>query len=79
MNTAGRFQKSASGNPTGRPRDLGERNEVVFANALEDEKHGGYIARIGDKVRPFRRHCKRLARPQSNIFLGVLEKNADRP
>src|ERR1700678_542314 len=32
---------------------LGERNEIVFADTLQHEKHRGGVTRIGDEVRPF--------------------------
>jgi hypothetical protein len=50
----------------------GERNEVVFANALQDKEDGGGIARIGDEVWSLGRDCKRLARRQSYLVFGVL-------
>ena len=56
----------------------GKGNEIVFADALQNEKHSGGVTRIGNKVRPRGRDRKGLAWRQSHVFLGVLQKDADR-
>src|SRR5215472_6354186 len=55
-----------------------KRNKIVFADALQDQKHGRGVARIGDEVWPPGWHSVGLAWHQSDLFLGVLQKDADR-
>src|SRR5262244_2436645 len=53
-------------------------NEIIFADALQDEKDRRGIPCIGDEVRPLGWDRKGLARRQSHLFFGVLEKDTDR-
>src|SRR5262245_46037830 len=53
-------------------------NEVVLANALQHEEVRRALARIGDEVRPVRRHRIGFARLERHVLLGALQENADR-
>src|SRR5262249_45304096 len=56
----------------------GQGDKIVFTDALQDEKDRGCIACISNEVRPLRPDCKRLARKQSYLVFGVLQKDTDR-
>ena len=56
----------------------GQGNEIVFSDALQDEKARRGIARIGNEVRPLRWDRKGLAWLQSHLFFRVLQKDTDR-
>ena len=56
-----------------------QRYEIVFADALQHEEHGGRVAGVGHEMRPLRRHRIGLSRRQPHFFLGMLEEDANGP
>src|SRR5712691_8215624 len=57
---------------------LRERDEIVFADALQDQKYRGRVARVGDEVRSPRRNGIGLPRRQPHVLLRLLKKDSDR-
>src|SRR5262249_60680684 len=51
--------------------------KIVVADALQDQKHRGRIAGIGDEVRALRRDGISLPGRQSHLFLRTLKKDAN--
>src|SRR6185436_10761837 len=60
------------------PASAKERNEVVLADALKHEEGGRGLARVGDEVRPARRHGIGLPRLERHVLLGALQEDPDR-
>src|SRR5262249_47550904 len=57
---------------------LDKRDEIVLANALQDEKHCRRFPGVGNEMSAFRLHGIRLAGPQKHLFLVLLQKDTDR-
>src|SRR6266508_522695 len=52
--------------------------KIVFADALQDEKHRRRVAAIGNEVRALGRHRIGLSRRQPHFFLWILQENSNR-
>src|SRR5262245_41811095 len=55
-----------------------ERNKIVLADALQDEKYRRSFSGVGDEMRAFRWDGIRLTGRQPHLLLGVLKENTDR-
>ena len=58
---------------------IGQRDEVVLTDTLQDQKHRRRITSVGDEVRALRRDGISLSCRQSHLFLRTLEKDANGP
>src|SRR5262245_33015466 len=58
---------------------IGQGDKIVVADALQDQKHRGRIAGVGDEVRALRRNGISLSRRQSHLFLRTLKKDSNGP
>jgi hypothetical protein len=63
---------------TSTKRALGERNEIVLADALQHQDGRGAVARVNDEVRPLGRDGISLTPRQAHLFLRLLQKDAYR-
>src|SRR5262245_36728301 len=60
-----------------RVRRSGQGNKIVFADALQDEKHSRRVSGVGNEVRALRRHRIGPSRRQPYFFFWILEKDAN--
>src|SRR5262249_34946180 len=73
---AAEFDGAEASSCTGGPS--GQRHEIVLADTLQHEKHGGGVARIDDAGRAPPPNGERLTLGQADLILGLLKKYSDR-
>src|SRR6266481_2457609 len=56
-----------------------QRDEVVFADSLQDEERRRRVAAVDHEVRALRPDRERLAGPEAHLLLGVAQEDADLP
>ncbi len=58
---------------------IGERDEVVLPEPLENKERGRGLPSIGDQMRTSRADCIGLAWHEPDVFLGIAEKEPNLP
>ena len=56
----------------------GQGDKIVFADALQDEKHSRRVTGVGNEMRALREHGVSLSWHQSYFFFWILEENPPR-
>src|SRR5712692_9539851 len=57
----------------------GQRDKIVFADALQHEEARRGVAAVDHEVRALRPDRERLAGPEAHLLLGIAQEDADLP